>query len=72
MFKFFDFITGLVETLVNLFVSAVEMVLYIFGFIAQGIVYIGTCIYYLPSWVAPFVLAVTAYITIITVMNKGK
>lgn len=72
MFKFFDFLVGIIETIVNLFVSFVEIIVYVLGFIFQGITYIGTCVAYLPSWVAPFVIAILAYVSIITLLNKGK
>lgn len=72
MFKFFDFITGMIETIVNMVLSLFEIIIYIFTFIAQGFTYIGVCIGYLPTWVAPFVLTIVSYSVIITILNKGK
>lgn len=72
MFKFFDFLTGMIETVVDFVLTAFEIIIYVFTFIAQGFSYIGVCIGYLPTWVAPFVITIVSYSVIITVLNKGK
>jgi len=72
MFKFFDFLTGMIETIVGFVLATFEIIIYVFSFIIQGFSYIVVCIGYLPTWVAPFVLAIVSYSIIITVLNKGE
>jgi len=71
MFKFFDVIVSVLETVVNMVLSLFEIIIYVFTFIAQGFFYIGACIELLPAWVAPFVLTIVSYSIIITILNKG-
>ena len=70
MFKFFDFIISMVESVVGFVLNLFEMLIFVITFIAQGVVYATTCIMYLPSWVLPFVLAVIGFSVVMFILNR--
>lgn len=72
MFNFFDVIINFLSTIVGFVISLLEMLFYIIGFIAQGVVYAFACITYLPSWVLPFVMAAIGFSVIMIILNRGK
>ncbi len=71
MFKFFDVIINMLSTVVDLVVSFFQMIVYIFTFVGQGVVYLGTISAVLPAFVSAFVTVAVAYIVIITILNHG-
>ena len=71
MFKFFDVIVNLLSTLVDLVVKGFEIIVYIFTFMVQGWVYMQTISTIIPSFISAFVVVISAYILIITIINKG-
>ena len=70
MFAFFDFIVDLITTAVDFVVNLFKMLLFMITFIVQGVVYVGTCLVYLPAWVLPFVTAVIAFSVIMFLINR--
>lgn len=70
MFAFFDFITELVNTIVQFVINLFDMLLYMITFVVQGFAYVGTAIVYLPSFVLPFVTAVIAFSVIMFLINR--
>lgn len=70
MFKFFEIIITMLETIVGFVLNLFEMLGFMIAFIAQGVVYATTCIMYLPSWVLPFVLAVIGFSVVMFILNR--
>lgn len=70
MFKFFEIIITMLETIVGFVLNLFKMLGFIIAFIAQGVVYAGTCIMYLPPWVLPFVLAVIGFSVVMFILNR--
>ena len=70
MFKFFEIIITMLETVVGFVLNLFKMLGFIIAFIAQGAVYAGTCIMYLPPWVLPFVLAVIGFSVVMFILNR--
>lgn len=70
MFKFFEIIITMLETVVGFVLNLFKMLGFIITFIAQGVVYAGTCIMYLPPWVLPFVLAVIGFSVVMFILNR--
>lgn len=70
MFKFFEIIITMLETVVGFVLNLFEMLGFIIAFIVQGVVYATTCIMYLPPWVLPFVLAVIGFSVVMFILNR--
>lgn len=70
MFEMFDFLTQLIEMIVNFVINFFKMIIYIFTFLAEGVTYVFSIIMYLPPWVLPFVAAVIAWCVISFILNK--
>lgn len=70
MFKFFDFLIGFFETIVNFIGHLVGGLIYIITFIAQGFTYVLTITAYLPPWILPFVLAVIGFSVVMFILNR--
>ena len=60
----------MLETVVGFVLNLFKMLGFIIAFIAQGVVYAGTCIMYLPPWVLPFVLAVIGFSVVMFILNR--
>lgn len=72
MFKFFDIIVSFLEHIVNMVLSLFKIIVYVFGFIAQGFTYMFTCVAFLPEFLQAFLIVIVAYSVLITVLNKGE
>lgn len=72
MFKFFDVIVSFLEHIVNMVLSFFKIIVYVFGFIAQGLTYMFTCIAFLPTFIQAFLIVIIAYSVLITILNKGE
>lgn len=72
MFNFFDSFIQFLQTIVDLIVSGLEIIAYLITYIVQGFGYLFVCFSYLPTFCRPFVMAVTSFVIILTVVNKGK
>lgn len=69
MFKFFDMISSFLETIVNAVVSAVQIIVYLFAQIGQGIAYTVTCAAYLPSFISGFCIVVFSLALVLTIIQ---
>lgn len=72
MFKFFDVIISLIEHVVNMVLSSFKIIIYVFGFIGQGLAYMFSCVALLPAFIQAFLIVIIAYSVLITVLNKGE
>lgn len=72
MFRFFDIIIRIFETIFLFISHLIEMVGYVFAFITNGVFYVFECFAFLPSFVLPFVGAVVSYCVLLTIINRGK
>lgn len=70
MFDFFDVILKYIDTVVSYVINMFQAVLYVFGFIAQGILYIGKILKVLPPWVLPFIFAVIGFSVVMFIINR--
>ena len=69
MFKFFDMISGFIETIVNSVVSAVRIVVYLFDMITSGLAYTVSCVAYMPAFISGFCIVVFSLALIWTVIQ---
>lgn len=70
MFKFFETIFQFIDTIVNFVINMFQAILYVFGFIAQGILYVGKILTVLPPWVLPFIFAVIGFSVVMFIINR--
>lgn len=69
MFKFFDMITDFIEIIVNLVITSIKQIVYIFTFITQGSLYLGTVVSLLPTFISVSVSAIVGFAVIRAVLD---
>lgn len=69
MFKFFDMISGFIETIVNSVVSAIRIVVYLFDMITSGLAYTVSSVAYMPAFISGFCIVVFSLALIWTVIQ---
>ena len=69
MFKFFDMITDFIEIIVNLVITSIKQIFYIFTFITQGSLYLGSVVALLPTFISVSVSAIVGFAVIRAVLD---
>lgn len=72
MFKFFEAIANFLGSVVDFILSLFKMLQYLFGYITQGLAYVLAILGHLPDFVEPFVIVISCYIVVVTLLNKGE
>lgn len=72
MFKFFEGIADLLQTLVGYVVDFFTSLIMIIGRAFQALTYIATVILFLPTYVQVFVLGMIAISVILFIINHGS
>lgn len=69
MFKFFDMITDFIDIIVNLVITSIKQIVYLFTFITQGSLYLGTVVALLPTFISVSVSAIVGFAVIRAVLD---
>ena len=69
MFKFFDMITDFIDIIVNLVINSIKQIVYLFTFITQGSLYLGTVVALLPTFISVSVSAIVGFAVIRDVLD---
>ena len=69
MFKFFDMITDFIDIIVNLVITSIKQIVYLFTFITQGSLDLGTVVALLPTFISVSVSAIVGFAVIRAVLD---
>lgn len=72
MFKFFDYIVTLIGSAIDAIVNFFSMIVFVFEFIAEGVIYMNQLVLMLPLFVQIPLACILAYALIITIIHLGS
>ena len=70
MFNFFDTLISFLQTIVDFIGNFILTILYVIDFIFEGVIYVFTCIAYMPPWIMSFVVAVIGFSIVMFLINR--